>query len=261
MNIEGRQFSKSRNWAIWLPDILERYQADAIRYYVAMTFPETHDSDFAWEGFLARVNNELVAAWGNLANRTLNFAWRSFDGQVPQPGALTDSDEAIIARAEAGFDEIGALLEQVRLREALQSAMEIVRAANAHLSEREPWISIRSDREDAATSVFCVLRVIDNLKILLAPFLPFSAQELHEMLGYDGQLFGTLEMQTFQEETRAHEALVYNAEGVTGAWRKSALAPGQKLRQPKPLFTRLEPEIVDSERAFLGAAREEHDIT
>ena len=92
MNIEGRQFSKSRNWAIWLPDILERYQADSIRYYVAMTFPETHDSDFAWQGFLARVNNELVAAWGNLVNRALNFAWRNFDGQVPQPGALTDSD-------------------------------------------------------------------------------------------------------------------------------------------------------------------------
>ncbi len=261
MNVEGRQFSKSRNWAIWLPDILERYQVDAIRYYVAMTFPETHDSDFAWEGFLARVNNELVAAWGNLVNRSLNFAWRNFDGQVPQPGALTDSDRAIIDRAEAGFDEVGALLEQVRLREALQTAMEIVRNANAYLSEREPWKRIHDDREDAASSVYSILRVIDNLKLLLAPFLPFSAQELHEMLGYDGQLFGTLEIRSYQEETRAHEALVYNAETATGSWCKSALAPGQALRQPHPLFTRLEPEIVDSERAFLGAEREENEIS
>ena len=261
MNIEGRQFSTSRNWAIWLPDILERYQADAIRYYVAMTFPETHDSDFAWEGFLARVNNELVAAWGNLVNRALNFAWRNFDGKVPQPGELTDSDRAIIARAEAGFDEVGALLEQVRLRDALQAAMEIVRAANAHLSEREPWIRIREDREDAAASVYATLKVIDNLKILLAPYLPFSAQQLHEMLGYEGRLFGALEIRDVQEATRSHEALCYDPAGATGSWCASDLPPGQALREPKALFTRLEPEIVESERAFLGAKREEREIS
>src|SRR5690606_34457981 len=121
MNIEGKQFSKSRNWAIWLPDILERYQADAIRYYVAMTFPETRDSDFDWEGFLNRVNNELVAAWGNLVNRVLGFAYKRFDGRVPDYDTLTAADEAIIARAEAGFDQVGDLLARVRLRDALQA--------------------------------------------------------------------------------------------------------------------------------------------
>ena len=92
MNIEGKQFSKSRNWAIWLPDILERYQPDAIRYYVAATFPETHDSDFAWDGFLNRVNGELLAAWGNLVNRMLGFAYKRFDGRVPSYDALTSDD-------------------------------------------------------------------------------------------------------------------------------------------------------------------------
>src|SRR5690606_34082920 len=116
MNIEGKQFSKSRNWAIWLPDILERYQADAIRYYVAMTFPERADSDFSWEGFLSRVNGELVAAWCNLVNRMLSFAYKRFDGRVPEPGALTDADVEIINRVELGFDEVGKLIEQVKLR-------------------------------------------------------------------------------------------------------------------------------------------------
>ena len=83
MNIEGEQFSTSRNWAVWLPDLLERYQADAVRFYVARTFPERQDSDFSWEGFLARVNNELLAAWGNLVNRMLGFAFKRFDGTVP----------------------------------------------------------------------------------------------------------------------------------------------------------------------------------
>src|SRR5690606_13577743 len=140
---------KSRNWAIWLPDILERYQADAVRYYVAMTFPETHDSDFAWDGFLSRVNNELLAAWGNLVNRALGFAYKRYDGRVPAYDALTPADEAIIARSEAGFEAVGALLEQVRLRDALQAAMEIAREANAYLNEREPWKRIKDDPADA----------------------------------------------------------------------------------------------------------------
>ncbi len=260
MNIEGRQFSKSRNWAIWLPDILERYQADAVRYYVAMTFPETADSDFSWEGFLQRVNNELVAAWGNLVNRMLGFAYKRFEGKVPEYDMLTEEDQAIIAKAEAGFEEIGALLDKVRLRDALQVAMGLVRESNAYLDRRAPWHSIKTDPADTARTVYSILRVIDNLKILLAPFLPFSSQQLHEYLGYDGQLFGTLSIKEYQEETRTHKALVYDHNGAIGRWEKSGLQPGQALREPKALFVKLEPEIVELERAFLGAPRDEHAI-
>src|SRR5690606_40778806 len=119
----------SRDWSsdVCSSDLLERYQADAIRYYVAMTFPERADSDFSWEGFLSRVNGELVAAWGNLVNRMLSFAYKRFDGRVPEPGALTDADVEIINRVELGFDEVGKLIEQVKLREALQAAMALVR--------------------------------------------------------------------------------------------------------------------------------------
>ncbi|MBZ0293946.1 MAG: methionine--tRNA ligase [Anaerolineae bacterium] len=261
MNIEGKQFSKSRNWAIWLPDILERYQPDALRYYVAMTFPESRDSDFSWDGFLTRVNNELVAAWGNLVNRMLGFAYKRFDGQVPAYDELTAADKAIIERAENAFDEVGALLEQVKLREALQAAMDVVRDANAYLNEREPWKSIKSDPADAARTVYAILRVIDNLKILLAPFLPFSSQQLHEYLGYDGQLFGDLKIEEFAESTRIHQALVYDPSKASGTWTKSDLQPGQKLREPSALFTKLDPEIVEQERAYLGAPRDEHPIT
>jgi methionyl-tRNA synthetase len=260
MNIEGRQFSKSRNWAIWVPDILERYQADALRYYVARTLPETADSDFSWQGFLDRVNNELVAAWGNLVNRMLGFAYKRFDGQVPEPGTLTDADTAIIAEAEAAFDEIGGLIERVKLREALTAAMALVKDANVYLDRRAPWKTIKDDPADAARSVYTILRVIDNLKILLAPWLPHTAQTLHEYLGYDGNLFGPLTIQEYSESTRAHKALTYSPNGAIGRWDKSALQPGQALREPSALFVKLEPEIVDQERAYLGAPREEHEI-
>ncbi len=256
MNIEGRQFSKSRNWAIWLPDILERYQPDAIRYYTVMTFPESRDADFAWDGFFNRVNNELVAAWGNLVNRMLGFASKRYDGAVPVPGELTEDDKSILALSVATLSSVGDMLAAVKLRGALQEAMRVVQEANAYLDRRAPWKLIKADPQDAATVVYTILRVIDNLKIVLAPFLPFSAQQLHTMLGYEGQLFGTQVIETYQESTRAHEALTYDASAATGRWEPSELPPGQKLGEITALFTKLDDTIIDEERARLGAPRQ-----
>ena len=260
MNIEGQQFSTSRNWAVWLPDLLERYQADAVRFYVARTMPERQDSDFSWDGFLARVNNELLAAWGNLVNRMLGFAWKRFDGAVPTYAELTAADQAIIAKTADGFEAVGALLESVRLKDALEETLALAREVNGWLNEREPWKVIKADREDAASSVYAALRCIDNLKILFAPFTPFSSQQVHEMLGYDRQLFGDLRIETYSEETRDHLALVYDASGAIGEWRASELPPGQTLRQPSPLFVKLDPEIVEQERQYLGRERVEGEI-
>ncbi len=260
MNIEGDKFSKSRNWAIWLPDILERYQPDAIRYYVAATFPETADADFAWDGFFNRVNGELLAAWGNLVNRMLSFAYKRFEGKVPSPESLTPEDEAMIAKAEAGFEEVGGLLEAVRLREALVTAMGLVREANGYLDRREPWKRIKGDPEDAAKSVYAILRVIDNLNVLLAPYLPFMAQQVHEYLGYDGTIFGEQRIVEYREATRPHKALIYDGTNAIGRWQKRALPQGQALREPKALVVKLEPEVIDRERGLLGQPRDEREI-
>ena len=260
MNIEGQQFSTSRNWAVWLPDLLERYQADAVRFYVARAMPERQDSDFSWEGFLARVNNELLAAWGNLVNRMLGFAWKRFDGAVPVVDELTAADQAIIAKTAAGFESVGELLEAVRLKDALEETLGLAREVNGWLNEREPWKVIKADRADAASSVYAALRCIDNLKILFAPFTPFSSQQVHEMLGYDGQLFGDLRIETYSEETRDHLALVYDGSAAIGEWRASELPPGQALREPSPLFVKLDPEIVELERQYLGRERVEREI-
>ena len=260
MNIEGQQFSTSRNWAVWLPDILERYQADAVRFYVARTMPERQDSDFSWEGFLARVNNELLAAWGNLVNRMLGFAWKRFDGAVPVVDELTAADQAIIAKTAAGFDAVGQLLEAVRLKDALEETLGLAREVNGWLNEREPWKVVKADRADAASSVYAALRCIDNLKVLFAPFVPFSSQQVHEMLGYDGRLFGDLNIENYSEETRDHLALVYDGRAAIGEWRASELRPGQALRAPSPLFVKLDAEIVEQERQYLGRERVEGEI-
>lgn len=260
MNIEGQQFSKSRNWAIWLPDMLDRYQADAVRFYVARTFPERQDSDFSWDGFLARVNNELLAAWGNLVNRMMGFAYKRYDGVVPTYDDLTDVDKAIIAKTEAGFDTIGDLLEKTQLKDALEQTLGLAREVNVWLDGREPWKTIKVDADDAARSVYTALQCIDNLKILFAPFTPFSSQQVHEMLGYEGQLFGDQKIETYQEESRDHKGLTYDGSNAIGTWEKTNLAQGQALQKPSPLFTKLDPEIVDEERGLLGQPRDEQPI-
>ncbi len=260
MNIEGKQFSKSRNWAIWLPDVLERYQPDAVRYYVTRTFPETTDSDFSWEGFYARVNNELLAAWGNLVNRVLGFAYKRFDAQVPHYDELTQADKDIIAKVESGFETVGTLINEVKLRQALETTLLLSQDANVWLNEREPWKAFKVDPDDAARSVYTALQVINYLKILFAPFIPFSSQKVHEYLGFDGQLFGDLKIEEFAEETRSHKALVYDGSKAIGEWKAQELKQGQSLREPAPLFIKLEDTIIAEEQARLGQPREEHDI-
>ncbi len=253
LNVEGGKFSKSRNWAIWLPDVLERYDPDAIRYYVASVMPETSDSDFTWGDFVARNNNELVAWWGNLVNRVLKFAYKNWDGLVPDPGELRPGDRKLLAKIEGGFETVGKYLADVKLRRALGEAMSLAREVNVYL-DGAPWFRVvKEDKQAAATTVYTALQAITNLRTLLAPFLPFTAQQLHEMLGFEGQLFGTLDVETFREPKRGeHEALLYREAGAIGRWEPQRLPPGQRLREPAALFKKLDEAIIEDEVARLG---------
>ncbi|MGH2619671.1 MAG: methionine--tRNA ligase [Anaerolineales bacterium] len=257
MNVEGAQFSKSRNWAVWLPDILKRYDPDPIRYYVAVTLPETRDSDFSWADFVSRNNDELVATWGNLANRVISFTYKHWEGKIPEPGQLRAPDKELLHIVEAGFETVGRQIEAVRLRAGLAEAMRLAREVNGYL-DRSPWFGvIESDRGAAATTVYTALRAIDSLKVMLSPFLPFSSQQLHRALGYPDALFGEQRIETYEELTRSHQALVYAPEGAAGRWEPSRLPAGQSLAKPAPLYKKLDDEIIETERAHLGASSED----
>ena len=254
MNLEQRKISGSRNWAVWADEALDRYDPDALRYYLTVAMPESRDTDWLWDDFVRRNNDELVATWGNLVNRTLTFAHRRFDGQVPVPGPLADVDAQLLARVEAGFEPIGELLAGCNFRAALSEAMALAREANRHLEEKGPWFQIKEDPEAAGTTIYTALRAIDSLKILLAPFLPFSSERLHEYLGYSGTLFGRSYTASFEEEGgRSHDALCYDASSASGEWRPSELLPGQPLRRPQPLFKKLDESVVEEERGRIGA--------
>jgi methionyl-tRNA synthetase len=252
MNLEGQKISGSRNWAVWGLDFLNRYDPDPLRYYLTVNMPETRDSDWDWEDFLRRNNDELVATWGNLANRVLSFAFRNWDGKVPTPGELRPNDKEILEDVEAGFDTVGEHLEHVRLRAAINEAMRLASEVNKYLDKAAPWFEIKQDKNEAAKTIYTALRAIDSLKVLLAPFIPFSSERLNTYLGYSPPLFGEQFLETRSDSLGEHTVLRYRTGEANGRWEASQLPPGQSLQEPGPLFKKLDESIVEEERKRLG---------
>ena len=228
VNIGGAKTSTSRNWAVWIPDYLSRYDPDPLRYYLAATMPETQDSEFTWSEFVRRNNDELVSTWGNLVNRVLSFTYRNFDGRIPEPGALSDLDQAMIARAEAALAETGEHIRWCRFRAALGAAMTAAREANQYLEQTAPWKAIKEDRQVAARSLYTAIAVIDTLKTAFYPFLPFTSQQLDHFLGGNGDI-------------------------QSRGWQPHRPIPGGLLQRPEPLFKKLDESVIAEEEARLGA--------
>lgn len=229
LTIEGRRLSTSRNWAVWLPDYLERYDADPLRYILSVNMPETGDSDFSWREFVRRANNELVATYGNLVHRVLSFAYRNFDGAVPSPGDLDSQSQTLLHEAGTMLNDMDGLLYHCRFKEAIREAMSLAQKTNRYLDNQAPWKTIEKDRQASARSIHTAISSLSALKTALYPFLPFSSEKLHSLLGFEGSLSEI-------------------------GWKFQLLAEGQKLRQPQPLFSKLDEDVVEQESGRLGSA-------
>ena len=251
-NIEGRKISGSRNWAVWVDDFLTRYDPDPLRYYLTAVAPETRDTDFSWSDFLRRNNDELVATWGNLVNRVLTFAYKHFDHRIPTPGLMDRADVTLLAQIDSAFKPIAESYELCRFRAALRDTMALARELNVYLDAKAPWFQIKRDKQVAATTIYVALRAIDSLKTLFAPVLPFTCQQLHQMLGYDGSIFGAQRIQEYHESEKSHLALTFDADAMTERWEPSQLPVGQPLQKPRPLFKKLDESIVQEELARMG---------
>jgi methionyl-tRNA synthetase len=252
MNLEGKKISGSRNWAVWGHTYLESYDPDPLRYYLTAVMPEARDTDWNWSDYVRRNNDELVATWGNLVNRIVSFTAKHFDGAVPQPAVLDEVGTQLLAKIAQGFDLVGDEINLCKFKAALGDAMALARDVNKYVDDTAPWFSIKTDRQRTATTLYVALRAIDSLKVLLAPFLPFTSQRLHEMLGYSGDLFGRQIVTEYHEATRSHLALTYDSSTLTVHWQPSELPAGQKFGAVAPLFKKLDEKIVETERAKLG---------
>jgi len=243
LNMSGRKLSTSRGGQIiFVGDFLDRFDADALRYYLMIAGPENQDTDFTWDEFVRRNNDELVATWGNLVHRTLVNAHRNF-GAVPKPQSLTPADRGLIEEIESGLDHVAANLEQARFQNALKLVMGMAAKVNVYLGTEQPWHAIKTDRERAGTVLYVALRCVDNLKTMLSAFLPFSSQRLHTMLGYQDVIAPQPDVREYAEDGTSHKVLTgtYSSDN---RWRPSELEPGRPLPVPEALFKRLD-DVVE----------------
>jgi methionyl-tRNA synthetase len=252
LTMEGRKFSSSKKIVIYVRDLLSRYQPDAFRYFVAAAGPENQDSDFTWAEFVRRTNDELVAGWGNLVNRTATLVAKNF-GEIPPVGQLTAEDERVLAVADEAFSVVGDLIGRHRQRQAIGEAMRAVGEVNKYVSDHEPWkLKGEDQRERLGTILHVVAQCVADLNVVLSPFLPFSANQVDAVFGGSG------EIQPMPELVEAHDLdggapYPIITGDYTGAarWQRRPVVPGTPVGKPTPIFTKLDPALVDEELARL----------
>ncbi len=229
MRLGGEQFSTSRGTIVSLPDILEDFDSDAVRYYITAIMPETKDTNFDWDEFEDKINSELVGNLGNFIHRVLSFTYSNF-GEVPEPGELDERDEKILDEIENKTESIGAYIENRKFKKGLKKVLELSRMGNKYFNDKAPWEDIPDNKDSAATTLNISLRMVKTLCITAAPYLPKSMETLWDYLSES------------QESVHDQE------------W-KEALEPlevGIKLKEPEPLY-----DTIDLEEMRKGSELEE----
>ncbi len=213
MTLEKKKLSTSKNWAVWVPDILERYDPDSIRYFLTINAPENRDADFSWKEFIYSHNSELLGAYGNLVNRTLKFIEKSFDGDIPDK-EITSNIQDQINRL---YSEVGLCIETAAFKKGLEKIFEYIRFSNKYFDEQQPWKQIKDDLESCKQTLADCVYIIANLAQLLSPFLPFSSEKVKKMINI--------------KETE---------------WR-ACVEKSRHLSKVEPLFERIDPVKIEEE--------------
>lgn len=190
LTIEGKKLSTSRNWAVWVPYILDNYNADSIRYFLIANAPEKRDGDFSWREFIHKHNGELLGGYGNFVNRTLAFIKKSFNNTTTK-GKIDKEIEKKLLKA---YKEVGAAIENFEIKKALEKVMELVRDANKYFDEKTPWVSYKNNKEECENTLYTCVQIIANLTNLLEPFVPFSTEKIRQMLNINNKSWNFIEL-------------------------------------------------------------------
>ncbi len=215
----GQKQSKSKGTGTWVLNLLDTYAADVVRFYLTHIMPETSDSEFREEELIRTNNDVLIATWGNLANRVIAMVHRNFGGVVPATGDLAPESAGLIDEARQAFETVGAEYHHCHFRGALGEALKLAQSANRYLDERAPWKAVKTDTTHAAETLATALNVINALKTLLHPIIPFSTAQLHGDLSQAGTV-------------------------LEAGWRCQPIAPGTVLQPQRPLYTKIETEAA-----------------
>jgi methionyl-tRNA synthetase len=253
LTMEGKKFSSSKRVVIYVRDMLSRYQPDAFRYFVAAAGPENQDADFTWAEFVRRTNDELVAGWGNLVNRTATLVAKNF-GAIPPAGELTDADRALLDQVERGFGVVGELIGRHRQKQAIGEAMRIVAEVNKYVSDSAPWkLKGEEERERLGTVLHVMTQAVSDCNTILSPFLPHSANAVHAVLGGTGTLQPMPRIEEVDDLDGGPGYPVITGDYSDAApWARRPVVVGTPVAKPTPVFTKLDPSIVDEELARLA---------
>src|SRR6478752_86884 len=252
LTMEGKKFSSSKRVVIYVRDLLSRYQPDAFRYFVASAGPENQDSDFTWSEFVRRTNDELVAGWGNLVNRTATLISKNF-GELPKAGELSAEDQTILDTVHAAFDTVGDLIARHRQKQAITEAMRTVAEVNKYVSDSEPW-KIKEDPERLGTVLAVMAQCVADLNLILSPFLPFAANVVDKALGGAGDIAPMPRIEEAEDlDGGAPYPIITGDYSGFPAWERKPLVPGTPVAKPSPIFTKLDPSVVDEELERLAA--------
>ena len=270
LTMEGKKFSSSHGIVIYVRDMLSRYQADALRYFISAAGPESSDADFTWAEFVRRTNGELVAGWGNLVNRTASMIHKKF-GEIPAPGELQEIDRALLDAIAAGFDEVGDLIRHHRQKAALAAAMRLVGEANKYVADTEPFkLKAPEERERLATVLWTLAQAVADLNLMLSPFLPHAANDVDRVMGGSGEIAPMPYIKEVEELDP--EVLPADFEGRTGypvitgdytnvpTWERHDIVVGTPIEKPTPVFQKLDEAIVEEELARYAESRPD-DVT
>jgi methionyl-tRNA synthetase len=255
LTMEGKQFSSSRGVVIYVRDFLERYQPDALRYFISAAGPENQDSDFTWAEFVKRTNGELVAGWGNLVNRTATMIHRSF-GEIPPAAELNADDQALLASVNQGFATIGALIERHRQKQALNEAMRVVAEVNKYVTDQAPFkLKADDERERLGTILHVIAQAVSDCTTMLSPFLPHSCNQVHTAMGGVGEIAPMPRIDEVDDLDGGESYLIITGDYTgTPRWGSRPITVGTPISKPFPIFTKLDPSVVEEELARLSPA-------
>ncbi|MGL5415963.1 MAG: methionine--tRNA ligase [Clostridium sp.] len=218
LTLEGKKISTSNNWAVWIPDIIERYNSDSLRYFFLINAPEKRDTDFSWREFVNSNNGELLGAYGNLVNRTLVFTKKYFNNKIPN-GKI---DIRIKLEINELYKEIGKLIEEGNLKSALEKIFEFIRSINKYFDEKTPWITIKDNLNECNNTIYNCIYTIINLANILTPFLPESSAKIK----------GWLEVNNDK-------------------WEEIEIKYGKCVGEIEILFERLDKDVIEKEKSKL----------
>ena len=227
LSLEGQKMSTSKNWVIWASEFLEKFESDILRYYLVINAPLNRDTDFSWDDFQRRVNDELADVLGNFLHRTFTFTNRFFDGKIPEPKELDEYDEKFKERILNIPDVVSDHIEKFKFREGLIEIIRLAKFGNKYFNDKEPWKAVKENPKEAANCLYLCNQLAKTLAVILTPYIPVKAPQIMEIMNLD--------------------------DFETSKWENASefIPAGHEIGKPIPLFSKIDDTVIEKEKEVL----------